>query len=418
MTYTEQFTLAKKASRQMATLTTEEKNTALYAIADALEANTEAIILENAKDIAAAEEAGMGVMVDRLLLNAERIKGMAKETRNVASLEDEVGKVIDECVRTNGLKIMRKRVPLGVVGMIYESRPNVTVDATSLALKSGNAVVLKGGKEAIHSNRILSSIMREALRETKIPEEAVQFLDTVDREATAAMLEARGLIDVLIPRGGKGLIRFVNENAKVPAIETGASVVHTYVDKEVNLDESLAIVVNEKMRRPSVCNALDTILVHANVAEDFLSKLAKKLREKDQNVVIHGDERVGKYLGNYPAFEILKDPDYSTEWLDYAMSIRIVEDLDAALEHIHTYSLGHSESICTNNAATAERFLNEVDAACVYWNASTAFSDGAQFGLGAEIGISTQKMHARGPFALEGLTTYKWVIYGAGQTRE
>lgn len=421
MSFYDQFIAAKNASTNLALLSTEQKNTLLLAFADALENHADEIVLENKKDIEAAPE---GPMVDRLLLTKERVEAIANDVRNVASLEDEVGKIVSETERPNGLLISRIRVPLGVVGIIYESRPNVTVDAAVLALKSGNAVVLKGGKEAIHSNRAFVQVMKAVLKGQGVSSDAIQFLDTTGREATAEMLTARGLVDVVIPRGGKGLIRFVVENAKVPVIETGASVVHTFVDKDVDIDLAVDIILNEKTRRVSVCNALDTILLHKDVANVFLKKLGDSLVEFSKEsstplVKIHAKETVLSKISDYPseAKIALAKEDYETEWLDYEISIRIVADIDEALEHIRTYSLGHSESICSTNSEHIETFLNQVDAACVYANASTCFSDGAQFGLGAEIGISTQKVHVRGPFALEGLTTKKWIIRGNGQTR-
>jgi len=419
MSFSEQFSAAKNASYLLASKKTEEKNIFLQTLADILEKNTDRILLENKKDIDQAKKNGLGSMVDRLLLTPERITAIASEARNIATLEDEGGKILSSKKMPNGLLIEHKRVPLGVVGMIYESRPNVTIDAASLAIKSGNAIVLKGGKEAIFSNRVLVQILQEALSASGFPKDAVQFLDTIERRATQEMLEAKGLIDILIPRGGRGLIAFVNEHAKIPCIETGASVVHTFIDKSADLKMAIDIVWNEKTRRTSVCNALDTILIHENVADDFLSAFSEKLQKSPESLEIYADENSFQILQEKEVshLSLAKEEDYSTEWLDMTLSIRIVSDFDTALKHIRTYSLGHSESIVTEDKENAERFLNEVDAACVYWNASTCFSDGAQFGLGAEIGISTQKLHVRGPFALQGLTSTKWVIKGEGQIR-
>lgn len=421
MTYQDQFHRAKEASRSLAALTTDKKNTLLCAIADALQANTAAIISENQKDLLAFPN---GTMADRLLLSEERIQAMASDVRSVAQLPDEVGALLESRKMPNGLKISQVRVPLGVVGMIYESRPNVTVDAAALAIKSGNAIVLKGGKEAACSNRILSVVMRDALFSVGADKEMIQLLDTTDREATTQMLKARGLIDVVIPRGGKGLIRFVSSNALVPVIETGASVVHTFVDSSAEIQKTLEIVINEKLRRVSVCNALDTLLVHKDIAPAFLPLFAERLLCETQKngvplVRMHVDETALSLMANVSSDLILraKEGDYSTEWLDYEMSIKVVSNINEAIEHIQAYSLGHSESICSQDNVNIDRFLREVDAACVYANASTCFSDGAQFGLGAEIGISTQKLHVRGPFALQGLTSVKWVIRGNGQTR-
>lgn len=412
---------AKQASRSIALLSSEEKNTLLLSVANLLEENIQEILLENAKDMTLQEQNSMN---DRLLLTPERIKNMANEVRSVANLPDPVGEILDTRRHANGLEIERIRVPLGVVGMIYESRPNVTIDAAVLCLKAGNAVVLKGGKEAIHSNRALANTVRQALEAHGYSPEAVQFLDPPTRNATAQMLSAREFLDVLIPRGGKGLIEFVLQNATVPVLETGASVVHTYVDASADISSALTIVVNEKIRRVSVCNALDTLLLHHNVAEDFLPLLSDvfQMLSAEQGVPlvrIFADSVSRKIFQKeqYPALFSASSKTYATEWLDYAMNIRLVSGLDEALEHIRTYSLGHSESVCAEDRLVSERFLREVDSACVYHNASTCFSDGAEFGLGAEIGISTQKLHARGPFALEALTSTKWIIRGSGQIR-
>lgn len=425
MSFQDQFLSAKEASRSLVHLSSEEKNSLLTAFAEALQENIENILSENKKDVQILEEKGGGAMVDRLLLTEERVLALAEDVKNVALLDDEVGKIVSKKEMSNGLHITRVRVPLGVVGIIYESRPNVTVDATVLAIKSGNAVVLKGGKEAIHSNRVLVKIMKDVLSKKGFSPEIIQFLDTVEREATAELLSARGLVDVVIPRGGKGLIQFVVENAKVPVIETGASVVHTFIDKDVEIEKSVPLVLNEKTRRVSVCNALDTLLLHKDVADVFLEKLQQSFLDFSQStntpfVRIHAKETVLSKMSHYPkeALFPLQEEDYQKEWLDYDISILIVDSLEEALEHIRKYSLGHSESICSTNQESLNTFLQTVDSACVYANASTCFSDGAQFGLGAEIGISTQKMHVRGPFALEGLTTTKWVIEGNGQTRK
>ncbi|MDP2624660.1 MAG: glutamate-5-semialdehyde dehydrogenase [Candidatus Peregrinibacteria bacterium] len=405
---------AVEASRKLMTLSTDEKNRALLAIGEALLTHADEILKANAEDVERAVAAGQTVMVDRLMLNKERIEGIVGELKNVAGLEDQIGKIINECERPSGLKMQRVRVPLGVIGMIYESRPNVTVDATVLCLKSGNAVMLKGGSDAISSNRAIVKVMREALEDTAIPADAVQFLDTTDRAKTGEFLKLRDYIDVIIPRGGQGLIDFAVENSSIPVIETGASVVHTYVDKEADLDKAAAIAVNAKVRRVSICNTLDTLIVHADVAEDFFRKVTPLL--KAENVEIRCDERSLRVVGE-DGVEA-KDDDFGKEFLDYILSVKVVDSVDEAIAHITKYSLKHSEAIVTENEEVAEKFLREVDAACVYWNASTQYSDGAQFGLGAEIGISTQKLHVRGPFALEGLTTMKWLIRGTGQIRD
>jgi len=405
--------LAVNASRVMMTLSAEAKNAALQMVGDAILKNMGAILTANAEDVERAKAAGQTVMVDRLMLNEERVRGIVTELTKVVALEDEIGKLIDKRDHPDGIIIERIRVPLGVVGMIYESRPNVTVDATILCLKSGNAVILKGGSDAISSNRILVRVMREALTGTSIPAEAIQFLDTTDRAVTGEFLKLKGYLDVIIPRGGKDLIQFVTKNATVPMIETGASVVHTYVDREADLDMAAAIVVNEKTRRVSICNTLDTVLVHADVASTFLKRVVPLLKEK--KVEIRCDERALAFVGSEGV--VATPEDFGHEFLDTILSVKVVDSLDEAILHITRYSLKHSEAIVTENVEVAERFLNEVDAACVYWNASTQYSDGAQFGLGAEIGISTQKLHVRGPFALEGLTSMKWVIRGNGQCR-
>ena len=404
---------AVEASRVLMTLTSSQKNEALMIVGEALLSNMDAILKANAEDVARAEAAGQTVMVDRLMLNEERVHGIVAELKKVAALEDEIGKIIDTRNHPDGMTIERVRVPLGVVGMIYESRPNVTVDASVLCLKSGNAVMLKGGSDAISSNRILVNVMKKALEKTSIPAEAIQFLDTTDRAVTGEFLKLKGYLDVIIPRGGRGLIDFVTQNSTVPAINTGASVVHTYIDKDADLDKASAIVTDAKTRRVSICNTLDTVLVHEDVAEPFLEQVVPQL--KNHNVEIRCDERALAMVG--PDGVAAKSDDFGCEFLDYILSVKVVDSLNEAIDHITKYSLKHSESIVTENPENAERFLNEVDAACVYWNASTQYSDGAQFGLGAEIGISTQKLHVRGPFALEGLTSMKWVIRGDGQCR-
>lgn len=404
---------AVEASRVLMTLTSSQKNEALMIVGEALLSNMDAILKANAEDVARAEAAGQTVMVDRLMLNEERVHGIVAELKKVAALEDEIGKIIDTRNHPDGMTIERVRVPLGVVGMIYESRPNVTVDASVLCLKSGNAVMLKGGSDAISSNRVLVNVMKKALEKTSIPAEAIQFLDTTDRAVTGEFLKLKGYLDVIIPRGGRGLIDFVTQNSTVPAINTGASVVHTYIDKEADLNKAAAIVTDAKTRRVSICNTLDTVLVHEDVAEPFLEQVVPQL--KNHNVEIRCDERALAMVG--PDGVAAKSDDFGCEFLDYILSVKVVDSLNEAIDHITKYSLKHSESIVTENPENAERFLNEVDAACVYWNASTQYSDGAQFGLGAEIGISTQKLHVRGPFALEGLTSMKWVIRGDGQCR-
>lgn len=384
--------LIKRASRQLATLPEEKVNELLMDLADAMEQNCKDILQANAKDLAKMDPADP--KYDRLLLSKERIAGMAKDCRNVAGLPSPLGQVLAHRVLPNGLDLTRISVPFGVIGIIYEARPNVTLDVTSLCLKAGSAVVLKGGSDAENSNRATCSVIHDILRKHGLETDSVTLLPST-REATAELLSARGLVDLIIPRGSAGLIRYVRENATVPVIETGAGVVHCYIDKDADLDMAERIIFNAKCRRVSVCNALDCLLVH----KDLVPVLPRLLAPMEGKVKMHYDG-------------------YGREWLSHDLSIRVVSNLEEALEHIRKYSSGHSESIVTTNPDTAERFLREVDAACVYHNAPTSFTDGAQFGLGAEIGISTQKLHARGPMALEEICTSKYIIRGCGQTRE
>ena len=412
---------AQRAAKPLAMAGTAEKNAALQAIGRALEGAAEEILAANALDMQAGEAAGLGSRLDRLLLTRERIQGICAELENVIALPDPVGLEIDATERPNGMQVRRVRCPLGVVGIIYEARPNVTVDASALCLKSGNAVVLKGGSDAIHSNRAVTKVIRRALEQTVIPADAVQLLDSTDRAVTGAFLGMRGLIDVIIPRGSLELIRFTQQHASVPVIETGASVVHAYVDEEVDVAQAVELILNAKTRRVSICGALDTLLLHSAVLEEVGAPLARRLAEAEPPVEVRADPRA------YPVFaaglppERLKrlDPgqDFGTEYLDYRMAVGTVDSIDDALAHIETHSLKHTEAIYTTNLEKAERFLRTVDAACVMHNVSTQFTDGAEFGLGAEIGISTQRLHVRGPFALEGLTGMKWEIRGQGQIR-
>lgn len=404
---------AKSASRKVALLSTNEKNSALKKIAAALKRESKKITTANEKDLRAGEKKGLGEKLDRLKFNKERIEASAKEVLNVASLPDPVGKLIQTHKSLAKFSLQRVSVPLGVVAMIYESRPNVTVDAISLALKSGNAVVLRGSSDALNSNRAIVAIIKQALKSTKVPIEAIQFIDSPDRKVVGKLLKARAFIDVIIPRGGRKLIDFVAQNSEIPVIETGASVVHLYVDQKANLKKAVKIAVNSKARRVSICNALDTLLIHKKIAKKYLALLIPELEKEKVN--IHISRTDAKYLKK-PVTCNLK-PDFEKEWLSYDVNIKVVSSIDEALNHIQKYSLGHTEAIVSEDKKAQERFLREVDAACVYANLSTQFSDGAQFGLGAEIGISTQKMHARGPFALEALTTYKWVGRGKGEIR-
>lgn len=409
----QQLAAAKEAAHNTGAITGEQSAKILNEIADALIACQQQIIAENAKDLARMDAANP--MYDRLSIDEKRIEGMAADTRNVATLPIPYGETIEQRTMPNGLDLRKVRVPLGVVGVIYEARPNVTVDVASLCLRSGNAVVLKGGSDARDSNAILVDIIHNVLKNNGINPDIIQLLPP-EREAATQLMNAVDYIDVLIPRGSKGLIKAVRDNAKVPVIETGAGVVHTYFDKEADLATGRAVVTNAKTRRVSVCNALDCLIIHSDRLAD-LPALCADLAAK--NVEILADERSYNALsGRYAAsLKHAEESDFGREFQALRMAIKTVDSIDGALDHIYTYSSKHSEAIITENAKTAERFLNAVDAACCYLNTSTAFTDGAQFGLGAEIGISTQKLHARGPMGLKELTTYKWIIFGAGQTR-
>ena len=404
---------AKKAARAMAVVSTEVKNRALQAMADSLVAEKERILAENARDLEAGREAGLSAaLMDRLTLNEKRIDEMAQGLREVAALPDPVGEVVEGWRLPNGLEIQKVRVPLGVIGIIYEARPNVTVDAAGLCVKSGNAVILRGSSSAINSNRVLTEVIARAAEGAGLPENCIQLVPTTDRESARELMRLHGYVDVLIPRGGEGLIRTVVEESTVPVIETGVGNCHTYVDVAADLDMALRIIINAKCQRPGVCNAMETMLVHEAVAESFLPRAAEELRA--YGVEIRGCPRTRQLV---PGAVEATEEDWKTEYLDLVLAVRVVSSLDEAIEHINTYGSKHSEAIVTNDYTAARRFVREVDAADVYVNASTRFTDGNQFGLGAEIGISTQKLHARGPMSLRELTTTKFIIYGEGQVR-
>ena len=405
---------AKGAAVVLATLPTPVKNKALLASADALMAAKEDILAKNREDVDAALANGIkGAFIDRLTLTDARVADMADGLRQVAKLDDPVGEVLSMKKLDNGLVVGQKRVPMGVIGIIFEARPNVTADAFGLCLKAGSAVILRGGKEAFKTNHAVVNAIRSALAAEGLPEDAVQMVPDTSRETANEMMRLNGYLDVLIPRGGAGLINSVVQNSTVPVIQTGVGNCHVYVDESADLEKAAKIVINAKTQRPGVCNACESLLVHEKIAEDFLPAVGKALQDK--KVEIRGDEATRKLVdGSVPATE----EDWGTEYADYILSTRVVKDIDEAIEHIRTYSTGHSEAIVTENYTNAQRFLNEVDAAAVYVNASTRFTDGGQFGFGAEIGISTQKLHARGPMGLKELTTTKYIIYGDCQIRE
>ena len=406
---------AKVAGRRIAKLSTAAKNDLLNQVAKALVAESAYIITENAKDMANAKENGISeIMQDRLLLTEDRIAGIAEGVRQVADLQDPIGQVVRGYTNLDGLKIVQKRVPMGVIAMIFESRPNVSIDAFSLAFKTNNAIILRGGRDAINSNKALVTVARKALENAGITANAVQLVEDTSHEVAEELMAATKYVDLLIPRGGARLIQTVKEKAKVPVIETGVGNCHIYVDKYANLDMATQIVINAKTQRPSVCNAAESLVVHADIAEDFLPNLEKAI-SKVQAVEFRADETALKLMEkSVPA----SPEDFSTEFLDYIMSVKVVDSLDEAIDWINTYTTSHSEAIVTQDISRAEQFQDDVDAAAVYVNASTRFTDGFVFGLGAEIGISTQKMHARGPMGLEALTSTKFYINGQGQIRE
>lgn len=411
----ETFRMVKEASRKLTLLTNEETNSILNDVAEAIKSNTESILSANKADLDKMEESNP--LYDRLKLTAERLADIAADTRKVSTLPSPLGRILKQYTLPNGLELKRVSVPFGVIGIVYEARPNVTFDVFSLCLKAGSACVLKGGKDADESNRAAVRLIKDVLRKHGVDEHTIELLPAT-HEATGEMLHANGFVDVVIPRGSSRLIKFVRDEASVPVIETGAGVCHTYFDKTGDAAKGAAIVNNAKTRRPSVCNTLDCLIIHSDRLSD-LPEICKPLQ--DSKVVIYGDQKsLSALKGSYPDELLLPatDESYGTEYMALKMSVKTVDSLDEAIRHIQTYGSGHSECIVSEDNASSEEFLRRVDAACVYWNAPTSFTDGAQFGLGAEIGISTQKLHARGPMALEEITTYKWIIKGDGQIRK
>ena len=403
---------AKSASRIIATLDSKTKIDVLAHMADALETHSESILLENQKDLDEAKKNNLSsALVDRLLLNPKRIAEMAQAIREIAALKEPVGRILEGWVVPSGLKIEKVSIPIGVIAIIYESRPNVTSDTAALCFKSGNACVLKGGKEAFYSNAVIASVLQDVLEQFNLPIEIISLLPDYSREGVARLIKMDKYVDLIIPRGGEALIRYVSENATVPVVKHDKGVCHTYVDKEANLDQAIKIVLNAKCQRPSACNSLETLLVHEAIAEDFLPRMKEALDATGAQ--IKGCDKTHALLH----VKLANEEDYHTEHLSNALNIKIVENVDEAIAHIAEFGSSHSEAILSENYTTAERFLNEVDAACVYINASTRFTDGGEFGFGAEVGISTNKLHARGPMGINDLTTYKFKVYGKGQIR-
>lgn len=404
---------AKEAEKTLMVASSEKKNQALKKIAEGLIENTDKIIEANKVDLENGEKNGMAKsMLDRLKLDKVRIEGMAKGVLDVATLPEPVGRILSATERPNGLRIEKVSTPIGVIAVIFEARPNVTSDAAALCLKSGNTVILRGGKEAINSNKTIAKVMRQAVKEAGMPEDVIQLVEDTSRESANELMKMNEYVDVLIPRGGAGLIQAVVKNATVPVIETGVGNCHIYIDKNADLKKAVDIVFNAKTSRPSVCNAAESLLIHKDIAKEALVAIKNKLDEKDVTLV--GDSKAREII---PDMEKATDADWATEYLDYKMSVKIVDSVEEAIDHIYKYSTGHSECIVTENAGTAEKFMNQVDSAAVYLNASTRFTDGGEFGFGAEIGISTQKLHARGPIGLPELQSFKYKIYGDGQIR-
>ncbi|MGR5176097.1 glutamate-5-semialdehyde dehydrogenase [Vibrio parahaemolyticus] len=398
---------AKQASFTLATASTAQKNTALQIIADELEANADLILAANAKDIELGREAGLtDALLDRLLLNEQRLKGIADDVRNVITLSDPVGSEIDSKVLENGMSLSRRRVPLGVVGVIYEARPNVTIDIAALCLKTGNASILRGGKETFFSNMELVKVIQSALDKAGLPAASVQYIEKPDRELVSQLLKLDDYVDMIIPRGGAGLHKMCKENSNIPVIIGGFGISHIFVDESADLLRSLDVVENSKVQRPSACNALDTLLVHEKVAHEFLPMIAERLQGK---VTLVAEPAAHSILDGTQDLRMVGDGDFDTEWLSYTLGVKVVTDIDEAIDHMRVHNASHSDAIMTNSLANSEKFINSAGSAAVYVNASTRFTDGAQFGLGAEVAVSTQKLHARGPMGLEELTSYKWV---------
>ncbi len=398
---------AKEAAFQLATASTAQKNQALAIIADELEANAETILAANAKDIEKGREAGLTeALLDRLLLNTERLTGIANDVRNVISLNDPVGSELDSKVLENGMSLSRRRVPLGVVGVIYEARPNVTIDIAALCLKTGNASILRGGKETFFSNMELVKVIQSALAKAELPAASVQYIEKPDRELVSQLLKLDDYVDMIIPRGGAGLHKMCKENSTIPVIIGGFGISHIFVDESADLAKSLEVVENAKVQRPSACNALDTLLVHEQVAAEFLPMLAARLNEK---VALVAEPKAKALLGDAKELRDAAEGDFDTEWLSFTLGVKVVSGVEEAIDHMRVHNASHSDAIMTNSLENSELFINSVGSAAVYVNASTRFTDGAQFGLGAEVAVSTQKLHARGPMGLEELTSYKWV---------
>jgi len=406
---------AKAASRKLAAASTKKKNEALLAVADALEANREHILAENALDIADGKANGLTeALLDRLNLQ-KRLDGIIADVRSVATLPDPVGEVIEERELPNGLTIARQRTPIGVFGVIYEARPNVTVDVAALAVKSGNAAILRGGKETLRSNVALVNAICEALVSVDLPADLIQYIESTDRRYVGELLKLHEYVDIIVPRGGAGLHKFCRENSTIPVITGGIGICHYYVEPSADFDKALDVIHNAKTHRPSVCNALDTVLVHESIAAAFLPRVVEHLGK--DGVTFKAEPRALAHLNSAELVEPAGPDDFDTEWMALICGLKVVNSLDEAIDHIQAHSMGHSDGILTQDAENATRFLNEVDSSAVFWNASTRFNDGGQFGLGAELAVSTQKLHVRGPMALEGMTTYKWVVKGDGHIR-